>query len=258
MQQNWSRGILFNTIIDRKSLTWNHSSPPTRFIQIWMPSWGWSNSNTIVQMLKKKEQRKKVYTFEWPRWRDVSGGEPALVPLLAAAFLRPIFFIIKLEPMKMLEERASTSPITLSLDIPMMCHTNNEKKKKNAPPRVLELKNQACRAKMSNPMPWPWSCICIRWKRKTYINIKKKGKSQMQKCNNALEIIKKSKTKENDTFLGTLQTSSVAKTPSSYHRIRMKNWSGWCNVDFRLWCLGGTGVAFSPKRERELRRHRQR
>lgn len=72
----------------------------------------------------------------------------------------------------------------------------------------------------------------------------------MQKCNNALEIIKKSKTKENDTFLGTLQTSSVAKAPSSYHRIRMKNWSGWCNVDFRLWCLGGDGGGVLSK-ERE-------
>lgn len=46
-------------------------------------------------------------------------NEPALFPLLAA-FLRPIFLIIKLEPMKMLEEIAKTSPIILSEDIHML------------------------------------------------------------------------------------------------------------------------------------------
>ena len=55
----------------------------------------------------------------------MGGGEPALFPL-PAALKRPIFLIIKLEPMKMLEERAITSPITLSLDLPMM-YQNNKK-----------------------------------------------------------------------------------------------------------------------------------
>lgn len=43
-----------------------------------------------------------------------------------AAFLRPIFLIMKLEPMKMLEDRAKQRPITLSEDIPimMMFHHN--------------------------------------------------------------------------------------------------------------------------------------
>ena len=46
------------------------------------------------------------------------GDEPALFPVLPA-FLSPIFFIIKLEPIKTLEETARTSPVTLSLDIPI-------------------------------------------------------------------------------------------------------------------------------------------
>jgi hypothetical protein len=53
-------------------------------------------------------------------------NEPALFPLVAA-FLRPIFLIIKLEPMKMLEDRANTSPITLSEDITMMMFHHNIK-----------------------------------------------------------------------------------------------------------------------------------
>lgn len=55
-------------------------------------------------------------------------GEPALVPLFAA-FLRPIFLIMKLDPMKMLDDRANTRPITLSLDIPMMCLEHKKEKK---------------------------------------------------------------------------------------------------------------------------------
>jgi len=54
--------------------------------------------------------------------------EPALFPV-APAFLSPIFFIIKLEPMKMLEETARTKPVMLSEDAPI-CHnpTNDTKK----------------------------------------------------------------------------------------------------------------------------------
>lgn len=55
------------------------------------------------------------------------GGEdePALFPVVPA-FFSPIFLMIKLEPMKTLEETARMSPVTLSLDIPI-CH--NEQKK---------------------------------------------------------------------------------------------------------------------------------
>jgi len=54
--------------------------------------------------------------------------EPALFPV-APAFFSPIFFIIKLEPMKMLEETARTNPVMLSEDAPI-CHnqTNDIKK----------------------------------------------------------------------------------------------------------------------------------
>lgn len=44
--------------------------------------------------------------------------EPALVPEFPA-FLRPFFLIIKLDPIKMLEDKAKTNPWTLSDDIPI-------------------------------------------------------------------------------------------------------------------------------------------
>jgi len=58
-----------------------------------------------------------------------------------AAFLRPIFLIMKLEPMKMLEDRAKQRPITLSEDIPMMMmfHHNIKMIPKKL---LLELTNQ--------------------------------------------------------------------------------------------------------------------
>lgn len=42
--------------------------------------------------------------------------EPALTPYIPA-FFKPIFFTIKLEPMKKLEERANANPRMLSEDI---------------------------------------------------------------------------------------------------------------------------------------------
>ena len=48
----------------------------------------------------------------------IQEGEPALLPV-ALDFFSPIFLTIKLVPMKMLEETARTSPVTLSVDIPM-------------------------------------------------------------------------------------------------------------------------------------------
>jgi len=64
------------------------------------------------------------------------GVEPALLPW-SAAFLRPIFLIIKLEPMKTVEEMANISPTTLSCVFPMIY--------------IFVVLHQACRAKMSDP-----------------------------------------------------------------------------------------------------------
>lgn len=43
-------------------------------------------------------------------------AEPALTPYIPA-FFKPIFFTIKLDPMKKLEERANANPRMLSEDI---------------------------------------------------------------------------------------------------------------------------------------------
>jgi hypothetical protein len=63
--------------------------------------------------------------------------EPALVPVFPA-FLRPFFLIMKLDPIKMLDETAKTSPWALSDDIPI-----DQKRCRG--------KNKFCRAKRSNP-----------------------------------------------------------------------------------------------------------
>lgn len=44
------------------------------------------------------------------------GEEPARIPV-TPAFFSPFFLTMKLEPMNTLEDRAKTSPCTLSLDI---------------------------------------------------------------------------------------------------------------------------------------------
>lgn len=65
-----------------------------------------------------------------------NGVKPARIPLVPA-FIRPFFFIIKLAPIKMLEETARVSPWKLSGDNPID-HTRDEEK---------EEKCKACRAK---------------------------------------------------------------------------------------------------------------
>jgi len=51
-------------------------------------------------------------------WRGEVERVPALTPE-EAAFLRPFFLMMKLAPMKRLEERASTRPLMLSADMPV-------------------------------------------------------------------------------------------------------------------------------------------
>ena len=62
--------------------------------------------------------------------------EPVLTPV-APAFLRPFFLTIKLEPIKMLEERAKISPRTLSDEFPIR-QQQKGKKKKNETVQVLQ------------------------------------------------------------------------------------------------------------------------
>lgn len=74
-------------------------------------------------MIKRKQLRIQQFTTNknsgYQRVSTlIQEGEPALLPLVLD-FFSPIFLTIKLVPMKMLEETARTSPVTLSVDIPM-------------------------------------------------------------------------------------------------------------------------------------------
>jgi len=70
--------------------------------------------------------------------------EPALFPV-APAFFSPIFFIMKLEPMKMLEETARINPVTLSTlseDAPICHNQTNDTKKYPLMKLIEELQGQ--------------------------------------------------------------------------------------------------------------------
>ena len=58
--------------------------------------------------------------------------KPALFPT-APAFIRPFFLIMKLLPMKILEETARMKPWTLSEDIPIAYTNKKERLSENLP-----------------------------------------------------------------------------------------------------------------------------